>query len=193
VKIRDKYCRLSELDQDQINKLRGLMPSSKWFNFYTGEALIGFDEDHDAGTWVNKKGRIPITYKEMLSLLGEKEEQKLVPHVHQKEIIAWSNGEEIEILLSSASPPEWVALPSPEWAIGSSYRVKPKLTPEKILDVKPPLKEFIMLEFISKDLSFGLAVSKCVNLWISRGYLPLGGQFHVGGTLYFPMVLRENR
>jgi hypothetical protein len=58
-------------------------------------------------------------------------------------------------------------------------------------DVKPPLKEFIMLEFFTiADLSLGLKVSKCVNLWMSRGYVPLGGQFHVGGTLYFPMVLK---
>jgi hypothetical protein len=58
-------------------------------------------------------------------------------------------------------------------------------------DVKPPLKEFIMLEFFTiEDLSLGLKVSRCVNLWMSRGYVPLGGQFHVGGTLYFPMVLK---
>jgi hypothetical protein len=54
------------------------------------------------------------------------------PHVHQKEIIAWANGEEIELLLSSVSPPEWVVLPYPEWATGSSYRVKPKLTPTQL-------------------------------------------------------------
>ena len=56
---------------------------------------------------------------------------------------------------------------------------------------RPPLKEFIMLEFLSTgELSFGLKVSKCVNLWMSRGYAPLGGQFHVVDTLYFPMVLK---
>jgi hypothetical protein len=192
VKIRDKYCRLSELDQDQINKLRGLMPSSPWFNFYTEEDLIGFDEDRDAGTWRDKKGRIPITYKEMLSLLGEKEEEKLVPHVHQKEIIAWASGEEIEYKGDSTG--SWNPITTPSWLGHKLYRVKPKLTPEKILDVKPPLKAFVMLEFFTTgELSLGLKVSGCVNLWMSRGYVPLGGQFHVGDTLYFPMVLRENK
>jgi hypothetical protein len=56
---------------------------------------------------------------------------------------------------------------------------------------KPLLKEFVMLEFLSKgDLSFGLSVSKSVNGWMSRGYVPLGGHFYVVDTLYFPMVLK---
>jgi hypothetical protein len=58
-------------------------------------------------------------------------------------------------------------------------------------DVKPPLKEFVMLEFLSTgELGFGLKVSTCINLWMSRGYVPLGGQFHVVDTLYFPLVLK---
>jgi hypothetical protein len=56
---------------------------------------------------------------------------------------------------------------------------------------KPILKEFVMLEFLlTRDISLGLSISKSVNFWMAKGYTPLGGQFHVDGTLYFPMVLK---
>jgi hypothetical protein len=127
--IKNKYCLLSELNQDQIDKLRELMPDSQWFNFYKEEALIGFDHDEDAGTWGEQKGCSPITYKEMLSLLGEEEEQ-LVPHVHQKEIIAWANGEEIEYY--SETKYRWCSMSTPSFLPLVKYRVKPKLTPTQL-------------------------------------------------------------
>jgi hypothetical protein len=130
--IKNKYCRLSTLTQFQIDELRGLMPDTHFFDFLREEPLIGFTCGGSAGTFQQAADDEIITYKEMLYLLGVKEEEKLIPHVHQKEIIAWANGEEIELFLSSASPPEWVALPSPEWAMSSSYRVKPKLTPTQL-------------------------------------------------------------
>jgi hypothetical protein len=129
--IKNKYCLLSSLTTEQIKSLTELMPASEWFYFEDTEAYIGFSNMGNSGTWKVFPPVEAITYKEMLSLLGAEEEQ-LVPHVHQKEIIAWANGEEIELFLSSASPPEWVALPSPEWAMRSSYRVKPKLTPTQL-------------------------------------------------------------
>jgi hypothetical protein len=60
----------------------------------------------------------------MLSLLGVKEEEKLVPHVHHKEIIAWANGEEIEINLGIG----WLPAAMPQWSKAFKFRVKPKIT-----------------------------------------------------------------
>jgi hypothetical protein len=129
--IKDKYCLLSELTQAQIGKLRELMPDTLHFDFNKFELLIGFYGE-DAGTWNYDLADEIITYKEMLSLLGAKEEEKLVPHVHQKEIIAWANGEEIEIFIVGLTSNVWVSRPSPMWDVASSYRVKPKLTPTQL-------------------------------------------------------------
>jgi hypothetical protein len=54
------------------------------------------------------------------------------PHVHQKEIIAWANGDEIEIFIVGLTSNVWVSRPSPMWDVASSYRVKPKLTPTQL-------------------------------------------------------------
>jgi hypothetical protein len=126
--ITNKYCLLSELTQVQIDKLVELMPVSSYFHFFRGETVIGFAEQGTAGTWYGcKNPTVLITYKEMLSLLGAKEEE-LVPHVHQKEIIAWANGEEVEISLGG----RWLHAPSPAWISICNYRVKPKLTPTQL-------------------------------------------------------------
>jgi hypothetical protein len=127
--IKNKYCLLSSLNQDQIDHLVELMPDSNRFNFYEHETLIGFFWK-DAGTWSVGPYDILITYKEMLSLLGE--EEGLIPHVHQKEIIAWANGEEIESLIKGLAPDTWVAVCLPLWVATNSYRVKPKLTPTQL-------------------------------------------------------------
>jgi hypothetical protein len=128
--IKNKYCLLSELNQDQIDKLVELMPDTAYFDFDRGEGLIGFDLKGDAGAWVKKESRTRITYKEMLSLLGEEEEQ-LVPHVHQKEIIAWANGEEIEF--QSSVDLKWYDKDSDvDWEENFKFRVKPKLTPTQL-------------------------------------------------------------
>ena len=129
--IKNTLCLLSELNEDQIDKLMKLMPDSDLFDFNLTEPLIGFSRRGTAGTWTNDKSTI-ITYKEMLSLLGEEEEEGLVPHVHQKEIIAWANGEEIEVLIKGLAPATWALLSSPVWRTDSSYRVKSKLTPTQI-------------------------------------------------------------
>jgi hypothetical protein len=126
--IRNKYCRLSELTQGQIAKLKRLMPNSNYFDFNQNETLIGFSESGTAGTFREDAIDEIITYKEMLSLLGAKEEDKLVPHVHQKEIIAWANGEEIEINLGIG----WLPAAMPQWASTCKFRVKPKLTPTQL-------------------------------------------------------------
>jgi hypothetical protein len=127
--IKNKYCLLSELTQTQIDKLVELMPTNLFFQFYKHEKLIGFYEGN-AGTWGFSKRDEIIPYKEMLSLLGEEEE--LVPHVHQKEIIAWANGEEIEHLTKGLAPDTWVLVSPPSWRTDTSYRVKSKPTPTQL-------------------------------------------------------------
>jgi hypothetical protein len=128
--IRNKYCRLSELTQFQIDKLRSLMTDTEYFDFGEEESLIGFSPRGNAGTWLMNVNYKTITYKEMLSLLGAKEEEKLVPHVHQKEIIAWANGEEIQT--PDPRRPVWHKCSSPPWNPDVKYRVKPKLTPTQL-------------------------------------------------------------
>jgi hypothetical protein len=125
--IRNKYCRLSELTQAQIDKLEGLMPDSGFWYKTPADILIGFTHDGIAGLWDRSPIDEIITYKEMLSLLGAKEEE-LVPHVHQKEIIAWANGEEIEINWGIG----WRPAVMPQWSTTFKFRVKPKLTPTQL-------------------------------------------------------------
>jgi hypothetical protein len=124
--IKNKYCRLSSLNQDQIDKLVELMPDDNYFDFHTNDFLIGFSRSGKAGTWRGWGGDEIITYKDMLSLLGAEEEQ-LVPHIHQKEIIAWANGEEIEVK-SMFDKESWFLSETPLWRKRCQYRVKPKLT-----------------------------------------------------------------
>jgi hypothetical protein len=128
--IKNKYCLLSELTQAQIDKLMVLMPDTPFFDFNNFELLIGFYGE-DAGTWNYDIADEIITYKEMLSLLGA-EEDELVPHVHQKEIIAWANGEEIEYNYKMSSTPIWHRSLNPNWTLTTTYRVKPKLTPTQL-------------------------------------------------------------
>jgi hypothetical protein len=128
--IKNKYCLLSSLNQDQIDKLMELMPEHDYyFDFNRGETRIGFDENGVSGTW-DEPNAATITYKEMLSLLGAKEEEQLVPHVHQKEIIAWANGEEIETMTRKGV--KWMVFKTPAWSLNQQYRVKPKLTPTQL-------------------------------------------------------------
>jgi hypothetical protein len=127
--IKNKYCLLSELTQAQIDKLVGLIPDREYyFDFNRGETHIGFDENGESGTW-DEPNAATIPYKEMLSLLGE---EQLVPHVHQKEIIAWANGEEIESLIKGLAPDTWVLVSPPSWRTDTFYRVKSKPTPTQI-------------------------------------------------------------
>jgi hypothetical protein len=123
--IRNKYCRLSELTQTQIDKLVELMPDTGYFDFQVREDSIGFSPNGNAGTWMLSVTYETITYKEMLSLLGGGED-KLVPHVHQKEIIAWANGEEIEF--QSWIDLKWKDKDFDSWDEEGKFRVKPKLT-----------------------------------------------------------------
>jgi hypothetical protein len=127
--IKNKYCLLSELTQTQIDKLVELMPDKySYFDFRRDEELIGLYEG-EGGTWPHHTDDEIITYKEMLSLLGE---EQLVPHVHQKEIIAWANGEEIESLIEGLAPDTWVLVSPPSWRTDTSYRVKSKPTPTQL-------------------------------------------------------------
>tara|TARA_R110000851_G_scaffold5671_3_gene23237 strand:- start:11 stop:493 length:483 start_codon:yes stop_codon:yes gene_type:complete len=143
--ITNKYCLLSALTQEQIDKLVELMPKSGWFNFISVETLIGFSEYGTVGTFKEDAGDDIIAYKEMLSLLGVKEEEKLIPHVHQKEIIAWANGEEVEYKYKMSSTPIWHRSLNPKWILTTTYRVKPKLTPTQ-LRIKKLTEELMGLE-----------------------------------------------
>jgi hypothetical protein len=140
--IKNKYCLLSELTQAQIDKLVELMPDTGYyFDFNREETYIGFEEKGESGTWAHAKGDELITYKEMLSLLGE---EQLVPHVHHKEIIAWANGEEIESLIKGLAPDTWVLVSPPSWRTDTSYRVKSKPTPTQ-LRIKEVVAELLSL------------------------------------------------
>ena len=139
--ITNKYCLLSELTQAQIDKLKCLMPDSPYWYLYQYQTLIGFTTDGSAGLWSLSRPDTIITYKEMLSLLGVKEEE-LVPHVHQKEIIAWANGEEIEYSLKGIF---WNQAESPAFSELMQYRVKPKLTPTQ-LRIKELTEEIVKLK-----------------------------------------------
>jgi hypothetical protein len=152
--IKNKYCLLSNLTQEQLDTLLKSMPESEWFDFEDTEAYIGFSNMGNSGTWKLFPPVETITYKEMLSLLGAKEEEKLVPHVHQKEIIAWANGEEIEIFIVGLTSNVWVSRPSPMWDVASSYRVKPKLTPTQ-LRIKELTEELVKLKE-QNDVEIGI-------------------------------------
>jgi hypothetical protein len=129
--IKNKYCLLSELAQVQIDKLMVLMPDTPFFDFLIGESLLGFTCGGSAGTFQQLVDDEIITYEEMLSLLGAKEEEeKLVPHVHQKEIIAWANGEEIEYYNTFTTT--WKPKGNSLWETFMQYRAKPKLTPTQL-------------------------------------------------------------
>jgi hypothetical protein len=140
--IKNKYCLLSSLTTEQIKSLTELMPASEWFYFEDTEAYIGFSNMGNSGTWKLFPPVETITYKEMLSLLGAEEEQ-LVPHVHQKEIIAWANGEEIEYY--SETKIRWSPMSSPSFLTLVKYRVKPKLTPTQ-LRIKELTEELVKLK-----------------------------------------------
>ena len=131
--IKNTFCELKGLTSSQVGHLQMLMPDTDYFNFYSNEELIGFEEG-DAGTWeidtIRAKGI--VSYKDMLSRLGGEEEDKLVPHIHQKEIIAWANGEDIEVE-SPFLEDNWVLAKNPLWSKGSQYRVKEGLSSTQIL------------------------------------------------------------
>lgn len=137
--IKNKYCLLSDLTQAQIDELKGLMPDSPYWYGYHDHTLIGFTTNGNAGLWSRDPSDEIITYKEMLSLLGE---EQRVPHVHQKEIIAWANGEEIEF--ESWIDSKWKDKNFDSWDEDSKFRVKPKLTPTqlRIKELKEEIKKY---------------------------------------------------
>ncbi len=139
--ITNKYCLLSELTQAEIDTLICSMPDSDFWDKNKCQTLIGFTTNGDAGLWSRDPIDQIITYKEMLSLLGAKDEE-LVPHVHQKEIIAWANGAEIEVQAPHGMGWYPYVGVAPRWQ-ASAYRVKPKLTPTqlRIQELKEEIKK----------------------------------------------------
>jgi hypothetical protein len=49
------------------------------------------------------------------------------PHIHQKEIIAWANGAQIEMQREDGS---WVYIYSPAWCAQYKYRITPNVRDE---------------------------------------------------------------
>ena len=142
--IKNKYCLLSELTQAEIDMLKGLMPDSQFWRYqHRVQTLVGFAPNGNAGLWCRDPIDQIITYKEMLSLLGAKDEE-LVPHVHQKEIIAWANGAEIEVQAPHGMGWYPYVGVAPRWQ-ASAYRVKPKLTPTQ-LRIKELTEELMELK-----------------------------------------------
>ena len=138
--ITNKYCKLSLLSKEEVNALVARMPEGKYFDFAEYEGYIGFSQSGLTGTWSDDLLNRPIIpYKEMLSLLGE---EQRVPHVHQKEIIAWANGEEIEF--ESWIDSKWKDKNFDSWDEDSKFRVKPKLTPTqlRIKELKEEIKKY---------------------------------------------------
>ena len=138
--ITNKYCLLSELSQAEIDTLICSMPDSDFWDKNKCQTLIGFTTNGAAGLWSRDPTDQIITYKEMLSLLGE---EQRVPHVHQKEIIAWANGEEIEF--ESWIDSKWKDKNFDSWDEDSKFRVKPKLTPTQ-LRIKELKEEIVKLK-----------------------------------------------
>jgi hypothetical protein len=143
--ISNKYCKLSLLSKEEVDELVALMPKGDYFDFRKCERFIGFSSTGLSGTWGDELIPRPvISYKEMLSLLGAEEKDKLVPHVHQKEIIAWANGEEIEF--ESWIDLKWKDKNFDSWDEDSKFRVKPKITPTQLL-ITEKEKELSALKF----------------------------------------------
>ena len=124
--IKNTFCELKGLTSSQVGHLQMLMPDTGYFDFFSNEILIGFEVEGTAGTWEIDSIRASgiVSYEEMLPLLRAKEEQ-LAPHIHQKEIIAWANGEELEYYAEGIG---WVSAETPSFRSHIKYRVKPKLT-----------------------------------------------------------------
>ena len=68
--IKNTMCRLSDLTNDQINKLVNTMPENDNFEFDYDECFIGFTIFGNAGTWNNRDNAKIVTYTEMMKLLG---------------------------------------------------------------------------------------------------------------------------
>jgi len=60
----------------------------------------------------------------------------MTPHKHQKEIIAWANGAEIEFF--NIPSKSWAESKDPVWSINNRYRIKPetKIIPFDFLDAE---------------------------------------------------------
>ena len=58
---------------------------------------------------------------------------------------------------------------------------------------KPHVQDFIVLEFHADwrmSDNFGLDMSKAVNVWMAKGYVPLGTPLLINSTVYFSLVLK---
>ena len=78
-------------------------------------------------------------------------ERKQKPHVHQKEIIAWANGDAIEISMDA----KWLPSSHPTWLSIYKYRVKPKLTPTqlRIKELKEEIKKYEEQDAVERGIN----------------------------------------
>jgi hypothetical protein len=68
--IKSTMCRLSDLTQEQIDRLVAVMPGAGCFDFNTFEGFIGFTSIGTSGTWKMADNSTIVTYTEMMQLLG---------------------------------------------------------------------------------------------------------------------------
>ena len=66
---------------------------------------------------------------------------KPVPHKHRDVIIAWANGEEIEVKGFIFGKETWTRIENPLWHPESEYRVKPKTIKIGNVEVPKPVQE----------------------------------------------------
>ena len=70
--IINTMCRLSDLTNEQIDKLVDAMPDSGFFHFYGNERYIGVTKKGSCGTWCEDfHDPSIVTYTEMMQLLGK--------------------------------------------------------------------------------------------------------------------------
>jgi len=55
------------------------------------------------------------------------------PPIHKEEIIAWANGEKIEVRQQCSG--RWMYASNPSWSEDFSYRVKPEVVVEEVYDM----------------------------------------------------------
>jgi hypothetical protein len=69
--IKNTMCRLSDLTDGQVERLREAMPDSPYFDFCRREKGIGVTAAGNWGTWNELLNATIVTYTEMMQLLGK--------------------------------------------------------------------------------------------------------------------------
>jgi len=96
------------------------------------------------------------------------------PHIHQKEIIAWANGAEIEYSWSDDKD-NWATANNPTWRESTRYRIKPQPKP-KLVPFSFEDAEFLIGHIIKrKYTSYSMGMITIVNastIIVGGGIIP---------------------